>query len=81
MVGIFEQASGRSFEIDFVSEQTLVHEQVAGENSWLCSVAGLRRCYADAHVLDMREIGDGFPMPLTSVRDYPARVVSRTRTA
>jgi hypothetical protein len=81
VVRIFEQSSGHSFEIDFVSEQTLARDQVAGENSWLRSVAGLRRCYADGDVVDMREIGEPFPMPMTSVRDYAARVLSPMRTA
>jgi hypothetical protein len=80
VVQILEQSSGHSFEIDFVSEQTLARNQVAGENSWLRSVAGLRRCHADGDVVDMREIGEPFPMPMTSVRDYAARVLSM-RTA
>ena len=77
VVRIFEQATGHSFELDFVSEQTLSDEQTSGENSWSRSVAGLRRCYADGDVVDMREIRARFPMPMTSVRDYAARVLGQ----
>jgi uncharacterized protein YbjT (DUF2867 family) len=77
VVRIFEQATGRSFEIDFVSEQTLSDEQTSGENSWSRSIAGLRRCYADGDVVDMRELKERFPMPMTSVRDYASRVLAR----
>lgn len=81
VVRIFEQASGRSFEVDFVSEQALSDEQIAGENAWSRSVAGLRRCYADGDVVDMREIKERFPIAMTSVRDYATSVLAPIRTA
>jgi len=81
VVRIFEQATGEPFEIDFVSEQTLSDEQISGENSWSRSVAGLRRCYADGDVVDMRELRERFPMAMTSVRDYATRVLAATTTA
>lgn len=81
VVGIFEQATGGSFELDFVSEQTLAHEQTSGENSWLRSVAGLRRCYADGDVVDMRQMRERFPVPMTSVRDYATRVLASNTIA
>jgi uncharacterized protein YbjT (DUF2867 family) len=76
VVRIFEQASSRSFEIDFVSEQTLADEQTSGDSSWLRSIAGLRRCYADGDVVNMRELRDRFPISTTSVRDYATRVLA-----
>jgi len=75
VVKLFEQLSGRSFAIELVSEQTLADQQTAAENSWWRSLAGLRRCYADGDVVDMRELTERFPMRLTSVRDYAARVL------
>ena len=76
VVRIFEHASGRSLELEFVSEQTLADEQISGENAWVRSVAGLRRCYADGDVVDMREIRERFPMAMTSVREYATSVLS-----
>lgn len=75
VVGIFEAISGRSFQIDFVSRETLSEQQAVGENSWVRSVAGLRQCYADGDVVDMREFTRQFPMTLTSVREYAIRVM------
>ena len=77
VVRIFERAAGGSFEVDFVSEQALSDEQASGENSWSRSVAGLRRCYADGDVVDMRNLKERFPMPMTSVRDYATRVLAQ----
>jgi NADH dehydrogenase len=75
VVRIFEELSGRSFETEFVSEETL-DAQTSGENAWLRSVAGLRRCYADGDIVDMRELTQRYPIPQTSVRDYATRVLA-----
>jgi uncharacterized protein YbjT (DUF2867 family) len=76
VVQTFEELSGRSFEIEFVSEQTLSDEQTSGANSLVRSVAGLQRSYADGDVVDIAEIARHFPITLTSVRDYATRVLS-----
>jgi uncharacterized protein YbjT (DUF2867 family) len=76
VVRTFEELSGRSFDIEFVSEQTLSDEQTSGASSWLRSIAGLRRSYADGDVVDMVEIARRFPVTLTSVRDYATRVLT-----
>jgi NADH dehydrogenase len=77
VVQIFEELSGRSFAIDFVQEEALSNQQTSAENSWFRSLAGLRRCYADGDVVDMRELTLRFPMRLTSVREYATRVLSK----
>ena len=75
VVRIFEDVSGRAFELDFVSEQALAEQQAAGEDSWVRSVVGLRRVYAGGDVVDMRELSRRFPVTLTTVRDYAIRVL------
>ena len=77
VVQIFEETSGRPFDIELIPEQILSEQQTTGENAWTQSLAGLRRCYADGDVIDMNELPKGFPMPLTTVRDYAKSVLSR----
>jgi uncharacterized protein YbjT (DUF2867 family) len=77
VVQIFEDLSGRRFEIEFVSEQALSDQLTSGENSWWRSLAGLRRCYADGDIVDTRDLSQRFPMSFTSVRDYATRVLAR----
>jgi uncharacterized protein YbjT (DUF2867 family) len=76
VVRIFEDLSGRAFELDFVSEQALAEQQATGGDSWVRSLAGLRRCYAAGNVVDMRELMRRFPVTLTRVRDYAVRVLA-----
>src|SRR4030095_542403 len=56
VVKIFEDVSGHRFDVEFVSVQTLAEQERAGEDSWTRSIAGLRRCYADGDVIDMRAL-------------------------
>jgi uncharacterized protein YbjT (DUF2867 family) len=74
VVKIFESVSGRRFDVEFVSAQALAEQQSDGEDSWTRSIAGLRRCYADGDVIDMRALAERFPMTWTSVRSYAHRV-------
>src|SRR5262249_21474138 len=75
VVHVFERLSDRRFELEYVSAKALCEQQDTANDSWLRSVAGLRRCYADGDIVDMRELTRLFPMTLTSVRDYAARVL------
>jgi uncharacterized protein YbjT (DUF2867 family) len=75
-VKIFENVSGRRFDLEFVSAHTLAEQESGGEDSWTRSIAGLRRCYADGDVIDMRALAERFPMTWTSVRNYAHRVLS-----
>jgi hypothetical protein len=50
-------------------------QQNAGEDSWLQSLAGLRRCYADGDMIDNNELMQRVPR-LTTVRDYATRVLT-----
>jgi NADH dehydrogenase len=76
VVTIFEELSGRRFNLEFVSAEVLASAEGSGEDSWARSIAGLRRCYADGDVIDMRPLAERFPMPWTSVRDYAHRLLS-----
>jgi uncharacterized protein YbjT (DUF2867 family) len=69
VVRIFEDLSGR------VSELALSELRATGKDSWARSLAGLRRCYADGGVVDMRELMRRFPLTLTTVREYAVRVL------
>jgi uncharacterized protein YbjT (DUF2867 family) len=75
VVTLFEEARRRSFEIDFVSEQSL-DERMSEGDSWSRSIAGLQRCYADGDVVDIREFRERCPTPMTSVRDYATHVLA-----
>jgi uncharacterized protein YbjT (DUF2867 family) len=77
VVKVFEELSGRHFDLEFVSAHTLAEQERGGEDSWTQSIAGLRRCYADGDVIDMRALAERFPMAWTSVRDYAHRVLLR----
>jgi uncharacterized protein YbjT (DUF2867 family) len=79
VVRIFEEVSGRVFELNFISERALSEQQAAGNDSWVRSLAGLQRCYADGDVVDMRELTRHFPLTPTSVRDYATRVLTQAR--
>ena len=76
VVTIFEELSGHRFELEFVSAHTLAAQESSGEDSWSRSIAGLRRCYADGDVINMRALAERFPIGWTSVRDYARRVLS-----
>ena len=76
VVTIFERLSGRRFDLEFVPALALDAQQTGGEDSWSRSIAGLRRCYADGDVTEMRALAERFPMAWTSVRDYARRVTS-----
>jgi uncharacterized protein YbjT (DUF2867 family) len=78
VVRIFEDISGRPFDVEFVPESALSEQQIAGEDSWLQSLSGLRRCYADGDAIDNNELMHRLP-PLTTVRDYATRVLTPTQ--
>src|SRR5262245_16561265 len=76
-VGIFEEITGRRFQLDFISEEELDQQQRNAPDSLQRSLAGLSRCYADGDVIDMRATLTSFPMVLRSVRDYAHRVLQQ----
>jgi uncharacterized protein YbjT (DUF2867 family) len=79
-VRIFEEVSGRRFQLELVSEEELTEQQQNAPDSLQRSLAGLSRCYAAGDVIDMTAILRSFPMALTSVRDYAYRVLENDPT-
>ena len=78
VVNFFEDLSGHRFDLQFISAGELAEQQSNGEDSWTRSIEGLRRCYADGDVIDMRGLAERFPMTWTSVKDYAHRVLSQS---
>jgi hypothetical protein len=81
VVRIFEEVFRRAFEVEFVSEEALSEQMITGNDSWVRSLAGLRRCYADGDVIDMRGLAQRFLVPQTTVRDYAVRVLTSSHAA
>jgi NADH dehydrogenase len=75
-VHIFEELSGRSFEVQHVPEMALAEQQQTATDPAQQSFAGLMRWYAKGDPVDMGETLKTFPMQLTSVRDYAQSVLA-----
>jgi len=76
VVRIFEEVSGRSFEVEHVPEEALEEQQRAAADAMQQSFAGLMRCYAQGDPIDMQETPKVFSVQLTSVRDYAEWVLA-----
>lgn len=70
IVKVFEQAHGRTFEVQFVPAEALAAQQNAATDPMQQSFSGLMRCYAAGDPIDMRETLKAFPMRLTSVEEF-----------
>jgi len=75
-VHIFEELSGRSFEVQYVPEKALVEQQQTAADPAQQSFAGLMQWYARGDPIDMGETLRAFPVQLTSVRDYAQSVLT-----
>jgi uncharacterized protein YbjT (DUF2867 family) len=80
VVRVFEEISGRQFQLDFVPEEELAEQQQHAPDSLQRSLAGLSRCYADGDVIDMSATLTSFPMALISVPEYARRVLQHDPT-
>jgi uncharacterized protein YbjT (DUF2867 family) len=78
VIRIFEEAGGRSFEVEYVPAKALEEQQRATEDPMAQSFAGLMRCYAQGDSIDMRSLRQAFPIELTSVEAYAERVLGTT---
>jgi uncharacterized protein YbjT (DUF2867 family) len=74
VVKIFEQARGRTFDVQFVPAEALAAQQAAATDPMQQSFSGLMRCTAAGDPIDMRETLKAFPIRLTSVEEYAQRV-------
>ena len=74
VVRAFEEASGRSFELTHVPEDVLERQYAEAADTLGKSFAALMLSYARGWTMDMSETLRLLPRPLTTVRDYAARV-------
>lgn len=76
VVKIFEELQGRKFEVQFVPADTLKTQQMAADDPMMQSFSGLMRCYAAGDPIEMSGTLKAFPLKLTSVKDYAARMTA-----
>jgi NADH dehydrogenase len=76
VVKCFEQASGRSMELQFVPEAALEAQQAAATDPMQQSFSGLMRCLAAGDSIDMSETQKAFNIPPTPLDDYVQRVLT-----
>jgi NADH dehydrogenase len=76
VVGIYEEATGRSFEVQHVPEEALQAQQEAATDPLEQTFAAFMRCYARGDAIEMTATLEAFPLQLTSVRDYAQRAVA-----
>lgn len=79
-VRIFEHASGRNFAISHVAEEALMEKWRSATDPLEKTFAGLMLDYAKGCTMDMRETLSLFPLQLTSLDDYAARLFGSERS-
>jgi uncharacterized protein YbjT (DUF2867 family) len=77
IVRIFEDVSGRTFEVQHVPEEGLVAQWQQAEDPLGKSLGALMVDYAHGDTIDMGSTLERFPLELSTVRDYATKVVSR----
>jgi len=70
VVRIFEEESGRHFEVETISEGKLREQLDSANDSLEQSFAGIMLQYAHGDVIDMAGLLESIPVRLKSVRDY-----------
>jgi uncharacterized protein YbjT (DUF2867 family) len=75
VVRIFEEESGRKFQVEHVPEQTLRQQYESAQDSLQKSFAALMLAYAHGDAIDMGPALKLFPIRLTSVRDYARHIL------
>jgi uncharacterized protein YbjT (DUF2867 family) len=78
VVRIFEEESGRRFEVETVPETKLREQFDSANDSLEKSFAGLMLQFAHGHAIDMRGLQESIPVFLTSVREYARTVLEPT---
>jgi len=75
VVRIFEEESGRRFEVETIPEEKLREQFDSANDSLEKSFAGLMLQYAHGDPIDMRGLLQTIPVRLTSVREYARAVL------
>jgi NADH dehydrogenase len=76
VVKIFEQHSGRKFEVEHVPQDALQAQLATAVDPLQQTFAGLMLQCAAGDAIDMRRTREVFRVPLTSVRDYARHVLA-----
>jgi uncharacterized protein YbjT (DUF2867 family) len=76
VVRVFEEVTGKPFELEFVSTDELRAEQAAATDPLLASYVAFCLACADGDAVPMGETLRRFPVRLTSVREYAERGLS-----
>ena len=76
IVRIFEELSGRTFEVAHVPVDALAEQQQAATDPMQQSFSGLMQWYARGDAVDMRKTLEAFPVQVTSVGDYARSVLA-----
>ena len=78
VVRIFEEESGRRFEVETIPEAKLREQFNSANDSLEKSFAGVMLQYAHGDAIDMRGLLESIPVRLTSVREYARTVLEPT---
>ncbi|HRW08756.1 MAG TPA: SDR family oxidoreductase [Caldilineaceae bacterium] len=70
VVAIYEEISGRTIALTYVSAEELAAQQAAATDPMQQSFAALMRCFAAGDPIDMTATLVAFPLPLTSVKEF-----------
>ena len=81
VVRIFEEESGRPFEVETIPEEKLREQFDSANDSLGKSFAGLMLQYAHGDAIDMRGLLQSIPVRLTSVREYAKAVLEPYKRA
>jgi uncharacterized protein YbjT (DUF2867 family) len=81
VVRIFEEESGRRFEVETIPEEKLREQLDSANDSLEKSFAGLLIQYAHGDAIDMRGLLESIPIRLTSVREYARTVLEPYKRA
>jgi len=76
VVQLFEQASGKSFHVDYVPLEAIQAQRSAATDPLQQSFAALMLTYANGDTVEMRETLEAFPMKLASIHDYAVRTAA-----
>src|SRR5262245_48536102 len=75
-VGIFEQESGQTFELQNVPDEALRAHMAAAPDSLGKTFSGLMIGLNEVGTIDMKETLRNFPIQLTSVREYARQMIA-----
>lgn len=79
-VKIFEEISGRKFEVQTIPEKTLQSQRDEATDPMQKSFSGLMLCVAHGDPVNMEEVLKAFPIKLVSVKEYAQRVITASET-